>query len=543
MTLITETAWAGRSSLRAVCGVVWLAMLAVFPSYQPSGFAQVQPVPSAGQNQNPAGIMLELRCMTNIFMAGDEIPVEFVISNGGAADYKYANRTYDRGGRMPEYQLTARTAAGGNVPDPRQHFLPGMIGGLYRSSVLRPGQSFTKVIPLNLWAVIREPGRYEVIGDYNADAYGMGKGTLKSAPLEIIVQPRTPAEMGAYVRGLTNQIASRLAGLAAERAAHPGGLPSRPPDMALRQAVMKLMYTGAAEGVPTLLQVLYEGDESFWAVAALADYVPHTAATRQALLEAAGRRGLNGSMERVLAAHEFEPGELKPVTERALAADQREEWRPAVWLALHDFDDDFTPRLIAIAQDDRAGWDTRSVALRVLTYHRSDAGVAAIKSLLKDPPPEMLEPLYETMANGYAGLDKSPHGRPLRPEDFSAEDLQPLIGRLLASTNQALQSQLSGALLAKWFGSDALTEKLVTLATNSEPTVKVQVVAALALNRTDEGVRVLKMLLNDSDPQVSGMAAGAIRAAYTQRWEARGRPLRADDFDAKFQVPEAGKPE
>jgi hypothetical protein len=36
------------------------------------------------------------------------------------------------------------------------------------------------------------------------------------------------------------------------------------------------------------------------------------------------------------------------------------------------------------------------------------------------------------------------------------------------------------------------------------------------------------------------MAEDAIRCAYTWRGDARGRPLRPDDFDAKYQQPEAG---
>jgi len=59
------------------------------------------------------------------------------------------------------------------------------------------------------------------------------------------------------------------------------------------------------------------------------------------------------------------------------------------------------------------------------------------------------------------------------------------------------------------------------------------------MNRTDEGVKTLKTLLADPNPKVSKMAEDAIRRAYTARGDARGRPLRADDFDAQFQQPEA----
>jgi hypothetical protein len=508
----------------------WVILLSVFLLFQPSGTARVQPalpaspvqtnavsgpVASATPEQNISGISLEIHGATNVFRVGDEIPIQFTISNRGTVDYKYNDRNYDRGGRMWEYQLVAKTAAGGMVPDARQHFEPGMIGGLGQNGVLHPGESFSKIIALNLWALMNEPGQYEVTGFYSD---GPGKAT--SDPVRITVLPRTEAEMHDYIRELTNNVA-------------PAGMSE--------DLVRKLMFTCSPEMVPILLKVMGTegGNAKFWAIAGLADYAPRTAETRQAILEAATQHGVNGTgLEQALLTQEFSAEEVKPVTERALAADNPSAWRAGVWLALHYYDDAFTPALIAIANDAQAGWDTRAVAMRVLTYHRTDAGVEAIKALLKDPAPEMLNPLAETIENGYAHLDTSTNGRPLRPDDFSAEDLRPLIERLLVSTNQALQLQLSGVLLAKQFGSDGLTAQLVALTTNSSPYVRYHAVCALALNRTDEGVRTLRTLLESPDPKISSLAETAIHNAYIARGDARGRPLRADDFEAKFQQPE-----
>jgi hypothetical protein len=245
---------------------------------------------------------------------------------------------------------------------------------------------------------------------------------------------------------------------------------------------------------------------------------------------------LNGTgLGQLLLAHDFNNKEMKPIIARALAADNPGEWQAGVWLALRYFDAAFTPRLIAIAGDSNARGDTRSIAMRVLTSNRTDAGVKAIKALLKDPAPEMLRPLFETIANGYSGQGAASTGSPLQAEDFSAEDMRPLIERLLASTNQALQLQLSGVILAKQFGSDALTAQLMALTTNSSPEIRGGAIYALALNRTDEGVKMLKMLLHDPDLKTSEMAEAAIRNAYTSRGDARGRPLRTDDFDAQFR--------
>src|ERR1035438_5577068 len=305
---------------------------------------------------NAQGISLSIRCTSTVVKVGDEIPIEFILSNHGRADYKYNNRTYDRGGRLWEYKLTAKTAAGESLPDPRLHFKPGMAGGLSQSGVLHPGESFTKVIPLNLWALIKEPGRYEVAGTYEDDL-----GSVRSDPITLVVLPRTKEEMAVYINGLTNQIAAQLA-------ATNGGPPA-----VSQELVLKLMYTCSLESIRTLLKIMYQtntarGNAQFWATAALADYVPHTEESRKTILEAATEHGLNGTgLDQLLLVHEFSNKELKPIIAGALAANNTGEWRAGIWLALDYYDDAFTPPLIAIANDSNARWDTRSVTMRGLS--------------------------------------------------------------------------------------------------------------------------------------------------------------------------------
>src|ERR1039458_9612115 len=310
---------------------------------------------------NAQGISLSIRCTSTVVKVGDEIPIEFILSNHGRADYKYNNRTYDRGGRLWEYKLTAKTAAGESLPDPRLHFKPGMAGGLSPSCVLHPGGSFPKDIQLNLWMLIKEPGRCEVVGTYGHDL-----GSVSSDPISIVVLPRTKAEMADYINGLTNQIAAQLAPTN-------GGPPA-----VSQELVMKLMYTCSPKSIPTLLKVMYQtntarGNAQFWATAALADYVPHTEESRKTILEAATEHGLNGTgLDQLLLAHEFSNKEMKPIIARALAANNPGEWRAGVWLALDYYDDAFTTRLIAIANDSNARVDTRSVTMRVLTFRSEE---------------------------------------------------------------------------------------------------------------------------------------------------------------------------
>ncbi len=57
--------------------------------------------------------------------------------------------------------------------------------------------------------------------------------------------------------------------------------------------------------------------------------------------------------------------------------------------------------------------------------------------------------------------------------------------------------------------------------------------------RTGSAVRKDNDIMNR---RISELTEGAIRYAYTSRGEEKGRPLRADDFDAKLQQPEPTPP-
>src|ERR1039457_6846636 len=125
-----------------------------------------KPPPMVGTNEQ--GISLSIRCTKAVLKVGDEIAIEFLITNNGTDDYNYSNRTYDRGGRMSEYALVARAESGATVADPRgADKTPRIGGGLHSPRFLHPGESAPRVMPLNRGALVKQPGLYTVVGPYH----------------------------------------------------------------------------------------------------------------------------------------------------------------------------------------------------------------------------------------------------------------------------------------------------------------------------------------------------------------------------------------
>ncbi|HEX5397415.1 MAG TPA: ankyrin repeat domain-containing protein, partial [Verrucomicrobiae bacterium] len=248
--------------------------------------------PSRETNTALPELALSIRCTNELVQAGDEIAIEFRITNRGTNDYRYANRTYDRSGRMNEYQLVATNSSGNGVTDPRANdkgFWFG--GGLFQYATLNPGESFTKVTPLNRWALVKESGRYEVAGTYVSSSFGTNYVTVHSDPIRVTVQPRTPQQMDVYIAGLSNQIAALVPGKDYRVQGQMDSL------------VMKLMFTGSPSAVPALLNAMYQPGQGFWEAEALRFYIPPTDEVKQEVVATALRNGLANGMQQILSAY------------------------------------------------------------------------------------------------------------------------------------------------------------------------------------------------------------------------------------------------
>ncbi|MGA2854586.1 MAG: hypothetical protein ABSE90_10725, partial [Verrucomicrobiota bacterium] len=228
---------------------------------------------------------------------------------------------------------------------------------------------------------------------------------------------------------------------------------------------------------------------------------------------------------------------MKPIIGRALAPENEPEWAAGAGLAQQYSDDAFTERLIAIAKTPRI--NAQTAAIEALAFNRTDEGVKTLKELLNDPHEKIWTPLAFAIENAY-NYRRDSTGRPLRPDDFTAADFKPLIEKMLASGEQGAEVD-TGVGLIQQFGSDDFTPQLIAIATSPGSNGRYSAIYALALNRTDEGVKTLKALLNDPDPKIYTWAKNAIRSAYTDRGHIRGHPLKLDDFDKQFQQPDTEK--
>lgn len=470
----------------------------------------------AQTRERPFDLELRIECSQQDIRCGDEIPIAFTITNKDPEPFSYEYRTYDRSGRMEEYELIARRVDGSVVPDPRDESMPTMAGGLVGGlRQLSTGDSFRMAVPLNLWARITEPGQYSVTGIYRYAIEDKDKKPLKgclftryirvrSSPVEIQVRPRNREEMGAYIQGL----AARLGSL--NDVKDPKVREER------RHLAARLAYTCDPRIIPTMLDLMYggqHGNEVFQAAEALWCYLPHSDEVKSPVLNAARTHGLTDSLSLVLDHLGCSEGEFAEVIRLSLASSDPNIVYAAVLAAQEYPADEYMPKVIELATGSVYS-DRRGRAIVAIASHRTDEGVAALKRLLDDPDPEVRRRALDAVKEAY-------RRHPVFPEKVD----------------------------------EALTKSLVALA--MDPTCPFQCTAAYAVARTrtpegvravqnllvdpnadvpliqtDLGVRTIRDLLRDGDPDLRGRIRIDIGGVYH---EYRGRPFRPDDFPAEFQ--------
>jgi hypothetical protein len=342
-------------------------------------------------------LLFEIRPERGSVRAGDEISVSFVVSNAGTTTYKYVDRSYDRSGRMGEYRLHAFDESGAPVPDPRATSLNlrGYIGGgLGAFAELRPGERLTKTIALNLWALVTTPGVYTVRGTYTLD----GGATLESAPVTIRVLPRTDDEMGEHIDALVAQLAR----------AGEGDLRT--------SLIRRLMYTGDRRAVQPLLEIAHQDNNaSFWIGEAFSYYLPQDGIVLNDVVATVRRNGLSPPSVGILEQLQATPETIKELIGLSLVQVKDDVRAEAALAAQRHPDDRFMSALIQLASSGRV--ETRIRAIHALAHNRTDAGVAALRSLRQDLDARIRSATERAIEIAYE-MSSATAGRPLRRDDF-----------------------------------------------------------------------------------------------------------------------------
>lgn len=462
---------------------------------------------------NEYELSLTIRCSENDLKQGDEIPIVFTIVNKGQSPYVHDDRNYDRSGRMNEYKLVVRYEDGTVVRDPRERHKPGIMGGLSGGRVvIEQGESFSKTIALNRWALINEPGRYTVTGTYffavpdpNAkqvkNVKVMKEIPVNSEPIEILVKPRTHEEMGNYINELLNKLEELL-----------------PYDKEVeeqREAIIKkLMYTCDCRIAPTIIDLMYKSyhtNEVFWAKEAFLYYLPRSSEIKNLLLETAKTHGLALYMQPVLEEYRCSDSEFKNIISLSLVLENPNIVRAGV-LATHDHPDDaYTSRLISIATDPNK--QARHSAIFALAYNRTDEGVKALKTFLKDHNEGIRETTAEAIRQAYKHF-------PVYPEYSDGEYTSELIEVATdVNPNQPFAiAEIARTRTPK--GVKAIKSLLEDPAKN------------IPIAETDEGVKTIRALLRSPDKDIREMTGNIIRLVYKTY---PGQPLRNDDFGEEFR--------
>jgi len=468
-------------------------------------------------------LTLTIHCPENDIKQGDEIPIVFTITNKGKSPYSYDDRNGDRSGRMSEYELVAKREDGTTVLDPRKRDLCTcrIGGGHSRPERIEPGESFSKTIALNLWALINEPGGYTVTGTYYPSMHPPAMEQMRADSEPITVKPRTDKEMADYIRELSDEL---------EKSKIPksGWTYRTLSEMrrAREEVIRRLIYTCEPRIVPILIDLMYENHHKNDAVGAkegFVCYLPREPKIKEAVLEATKERGLARCMQTVLEAFGCSEGQFKEIITISLASDNLDILGEGVGAAQEHPDDEHTPQLIAIATDPNRPDPNRPFyaierrrAIYAIAFNRTDEGVEALKSLLEDPDEDIRRTAEEAIRLSYG---RHPVYHKYSDDEYTLE----LITAAGELKNASVITTLVSEIIRTRTEEGIKAIKLLLEDPNKD----------MPAAESDEGVKTIKNLLRNPDKDIRDITADAIRFAYCRIHP--GRPLREDDFPELFR--------
>jgi len=466
---------------------------------------------------NKSDLTLTIYCLEYEIKQGDEIPILFTITNKGKYSHAYDKRNYDRSGRLPEYKLVAKCEDETTVLDPRERDLRSsrIYGGLSSGrGYIGQGESFSKIIALNLWALINEPGRYTVRGTYISGMYNppMEQIRVDSKPIEITVQPRSDEEIVDYIKELSDEL--KKDSIPDSRKTYSGMRQAR------EKIIQRLIYMCEPRIVPILIELMYENhhkNDAFWAKEGFVCYLPHDLKIKKTVLSAAKRRGLARCMKTVLEVLGCSEEEFKQIIRISLSSDNPDIVSEGVGAAQTHPDDEHMPKLVAIVTDPnrpdpnrRFSSVKRHRAISAIANNRTDEGVKTLRILLESPS----EGIRKTTKRAIQQAYKRHRVYPKYTDD---EYTSKLITAAKDSNHPMATSFLVGT-IARSLTEEGI-EAIKALLENPDMDIPIA--------KTDEGIHTISNLLRNPDKDVRDITETIIRQIYRTY---PGRPLREDDF-------------
>jgi HEAT repeat protein len=200
------------------------------------------------------------------------------------------------------------------------------------------------------------------------------------------------------------------------------------------------------------------------------------------------------------------------VIRTSLASNERE----AVFAALaviQDYPaDEYAAKLVTIALDPNSIVPHGSVY--VLAMHRTDEGVAALRKLLSDPDPDVRKNTLSSIRAAY-------RAHPCYPEQADEVYTKTLVSIAANPDNPYRYDVIREIVQTRTREGVAAIRKLLV-----DPN------AGIPLTDTDLGVRAIRDLLRDDDPDVREIARYCVKWAG---YETPGRALWPDDFPAEYE--------
>jgi len=333
--------------------------------------------------------------------------------------------------------------------------------------------------------------------------------SAESAPIEIIVKPRSDEGMGDYIKELSGRLRTIQV---------PDTGMTRKAWEIIESGVRKLGYTGDPRIVPALLETVYKYPHSdMWVADAFLYYLPRNPEIRNRVVATAKKRGLPSGTywtQHLLEELGCSEQEFKQIISVCLRSEEANVQSAGAHAAQRHPDGAYTFRLIAIATDPNN--KARIEAGRALAYNRTDEGVGTLKELLKDDSELIRENIEAVIRGAYVNV-------PWHGEQSDDEYLSELI------------NQIRDANAGDWILFSAVREIVKTRSKEGVETLKGLLKDPdkdATTAEIDEGVKVLKGLLNSQDEDVRKRTASSIHWACEAF---PGRPLREDDFPELYR--------